>query len=301
MNRVRKQLEVPEGIEKAAGRITVAVLDTGIGRHPDLAGKILGFRDFVHDRKLMYDDSGHGTHVSGIICGMGKLSGGIYQGMAPGAMLVVGKVLDKNGDGTTEHMLEGLRWISEVKDKYRIRVLNVSVGIGMLDNHKKEEVLKRQLDILWDLGIFVVCAAGNKGPDNNSISALGSGGKIVTVGCHDGSFFAGNPRRCESYSGRGAAFSALRKPDLVAPGTEVVSCNVECHKRAGKWQQPYRSKSGTSMATPIVAGAAALALGKYPNMTNEELRHKMTLTATDLGEPWNKQGWGMINVKRLLE
>ncbi|MBE5893787.1 MAG: hypothetical protein E7286_10500 [Lachnospiraceae bacterium] len=301
MNRVRKQLEVPEVIEKAVKKVTVAVLDTGIGRHPDLAGKILGFQDFVHERKLMYDDSGHGTHVSGIICGMGKLSGGDYRGVAPESMLVVGKVLDQNGDGTTENMLAGLRWIGEVKKRFHIRVLNVSVGIGMLDSSKKEELLKCQLDELWDQGIFVVCAAGNKGPENNSISALGSGGKIVTVGCHDGSFFRENARRCESYSGRGEAFSAMRKPDLVAPGTDVISCNVACHKRNGKWNHSYVAKSGTSMATPIVAGAAALALEKYPNMTNEELRHKMTLTATDLGEPWNKQGWGMINIKRLLE
>ena len=301
MERVRKQLEVPESKIETAGRVTVAVLDSGIGHHPDLTGKALGFRDFVHGRKIIYDDSGHGTHVCGIICGTGSLSQGEYQGIAPSAMLVVGKVLDKKGDGTTEHMLEGLRWIGEVKNRYRIRVLNVSVGIGMLDNAKKEEMLKRQLDALWDQGIFVVCAAGNKGPANNSISALGSGGKIVTVGCHDGSFFRDNPRRCESYSGRGTAFSTLRKPDLVAPGTEILSCNVGCHKEKGRWKVPYVAKSGTSMATPIVAGAAALCLEKYPDMTNEELKFKMTLTATDLGEAWNKQGWGMINVKRLLE
>ena len=301
MERVRKQLEVPEIIERTAERITVAVLDTGIGRHPDLTGKLLGFQDFVHGRKLMYDDSGHGTHVSGIICGTGALSGGAYRGMAPDAALVVGKVLDKNGDGTTEHMLAGLRWIGEVKERFHIRVLNVSVGIGMLDSAKKVELLKKQLDELWDRGIFVVCAAGNKGPANNSISALGGGGKIVTVGCHDGSFFRDNARRCETYSGRGTAFSVMRKPDLVAPGTEIFSCNVDCHKRAGKWQAPYVAKSGTSMATPIVAGAAALAFEKDPDMTNEELKTKMTLTATDLGEAWNKQGWGMLNVRRLLE
>ena len=301
MDRVRKQLEVPGKIEKKSEKVNVAVLDTGIGHHPDLAGKTLGFRDFVQNKKIMYDDNGHGTHVCGIICGTGILSGGVQRGMAPEAGLVVGKVLDKNGDGTTEDMLAGLRWIGEVKDRLRIRVLNVSVGIGMLDNVKKEELLKTQLDMLWDQGVFVVCAAGNKGPANNSISALGCGGKIVTVGCHDGSFFLENAHRCESYSGRGTAFSAMRKPDLVAPGTDIVSCNVECHKKNGKWLLPYVAKSGTSMATPIVAGAAVIAFEKYPHMTNEELKYKMTLTATDLGEPWNKQGWGMINVRRLLE
>lgn len=278
----------------------MAVLDTGIGRHPDLSGKLLGFCDFVNGKQLMYDDSGHGTHVCGIICGSGSLSGGRFMGIAPEANLVVGKILDEKGDGCTRHMLEGLEWILRVKDQYGIKLLNISVGIGNLSDEWKESALRGQLEKVWDSGIIVICAAGNGGPGNGTISALGESRKLITVGCHDGRFFWNHPGRCDSYSGRGDAFSPLRKPDIVAPGTNIISCNAFWKKAGAYYRDAYVAKNGTSMATPIVCGAAALALEKYPAMTGEEFRQKLTFSATDLGEAWNKQGWGMVNVKGLL-
>ena len=300
MQRVRKQIEVPQEIGTESG-VTVAVLDTGIGRHPDLMGKVIGFRDFVGNRRLMYDDNGHGTHVCGIICGSGRMSDGKYLGIAPSVRLVVGKILDEKGDGTAENMLEALQWIASVRNEYGIRILNISVGIGKMACQEKEKQLQQQLEALWESGIVVVCAAGNKGPANGSISSVGGIGRVITVGCHDGEYCRNNPGRCENYSGRGYSFYHIRKPDIVAPGTDIISCNSAYGWGQHKHRNPYIAKSGTSMATPIVTGATALALQKYPGMTNEGLKQKLTLTATDLKEPWNKQGWGMVNVRRLLE
>lgn len=302
MQRVRKQLEVPpdRNSERKRG-ITVAVLDTGIGRHPDLAGKLMCFHDFVGNKNLLHDDNGHGTHVCGIICGSGVLSEGRYQGMAPHSMLVVGKVLDKQGDGTVESMLEGLKWVLSMKDKYRIKILNISVGIGSLDNAEKEKALQEQINKLWESGIVVVCAAGNKGPKSGSISSVGGCSKVITVGCHDGQYCKDNPKRCETYSGRGRERDVTRKPDVVAPGTDIMSCDADCYKIKDAYHNAYIAKSGTSMATPIVTGAIVRLLERYPDMTNEEVKQKLTYTATDLGVPWNQQGWGMINVRRLLE
>lgn len=299
MQRVRKQIEVPDESGRERG-VTVAVLDSGIGTHPDLVGKLLCFRDFVNNRKLIYDDNGHGTHVCGIICGSGKMSEGSIRGVAPASKLVVGKVLDEYGGGSADIMLAALQWILDVYEKYRIRVLNVSVGIGNLECMEQRGKLQERIEALWDNGIVVVCAAGNKGPKSGSISSLGGMGKVISVGCHDGTYCRNNPTRCETYSGRGNAFSNIRKPDLVAPGTDIVSCNGDFKWRYDKSKSPYIAKSGTSMATPIVTGAVALALQKFPDMTNEELKQKITMTATDLQEPWNKQGWGMVNVRRLL-
>ncbi len=301
MQRVLEQIEAHFEEKGVTGRgVTVAVLDSGFGKHPDMAAKVLCFRDFVNDRHLMYDDNGHGTHVCGIICGDGTLSGGRYRGIAPGANLVVCKVLDEKGDGTTEHMLQGLKWVLENKEQYRIRILNISVGIGEIIRKEKEEALCRKLEELWNSGIVVICAAGNKGPGDGSISSIGRGSKVITVGCHDGKYCSDNPGRCATYSGRGEALSPLRKPDIVAPGTDIMSCNVSCRRNYGSFHHAYVKKSGTSMATPIVSGAAALTLSKYPSMTNEEFKQKLTFTATDLGEAWNMQGWGMVNVRRLL-
>lgn len=229
------------------------------------------------------------------------MSEGRFRGIAPASRLVVGKVLDDNGDGMTESMLRGLDWILENRKKYGIRVLNISVGIGNLKEPGKELALREKLEEIWDSGIAVVCAAGNKGPENGTISSIGGAEKVITVGCHDGEYCRNNEKRCETYSGRGEFSSILRKPDIVAPGTDIMSCNVHYQKMYGRVKNAYMIKSGTSMATPIISGAIALAFQKYPYMNNEEIRQKLTFTATDLGEAWNKQGWGMVNVRRLLQ
>lgn len=302
MQRVREQMGLYYGRFPQDGTgIGIAVLDTGVVVHPDLEGRILAFRDFVNHRSFPYDDSGHGTHVCGILSGSGRLSELRYMGMAPGAGLIVGKVLDGKGEGTTEHMLQGLDWVLQQKEKYNVRILNISVGIGNPDNQHKEKLLLEKLEKIWEEGIFVVCAAGNKGPDNNSIASVGGSAKILTVGCHDGAFFRNAPSRCELYSGRGDINSKIRKPDLVAPGTNIISCSVKCKITRNGYQNVYIPKSGTSMATPIVAGAAALLMQKYPDITNEICRLRMLFSCQDLGIPWNRQGWGMLNVARLLE
>lgn len=194
MYRVRKQIEADSTEKEYTGRgITVAVLDTGFGRHPDMVGRLLAFQDFVNHRHLMYDDNGHGTHVCGIICGNGLASEGRIQGMAPEASLVVCKVLDRKGDGSAEHMIEALKWVQENKEAYRIRVLNISVGIGALKQEEKENALREEIEKIWDSGVTVVCAAGNKGPEDGSLSAIGGSDKVITVGCHDGDYCMDNP------------------------------------------------------------------------------------------------------------
>lgn len=301
MQRVREQIGINSEIDRDGNGIVIGVLDTGIGHHPDLMGKVLEFHDFVGKRNLKYDNNGHGTHVCGIICGSGGISDGRYRGIAPGAKLVVGKVLDGKGDGSTKNMLEGLDWILQMREAYKIRILNISVGIGNLEEVTKEKALKEKIGQVWDSGILVVCAAGNKGPGDDTISGMGESKRVLTVGCHDGNYYKDAPWRCEAYSGRGKTDSSLRKPDLVAPGTNIISCNVQFYKRNGKYRDAYIAKSGTSMATSIVTGAAALVLQNYPEMTNEICKQKLQLSATDIGIPWNRQGWGMVNIKRLLK
>lgn len=300
MFRVRKQIDA--AVSKAGEEsLTVAVLDTGVMEHPDLKGRIIGFRDFIEGNRKVYDDSGHGTHVCGIIGGNGSLSGGKYRGMAPTVNLAVGKVLDKKGDGTVEAMLAGIEWVLEKRLEWNIRILNISVGIGRLMNDEKETLLKKKLENAWRKGLLVVCAAGNNGPACDTLSSIGKSKLLITVGCHDGEYFLNSNRRCAAYSSKGARFETGKKPDIVAPGTEIISCNGGVSRGFGGYSNAYISKSGTSMATPIISGALALLLQKHPEYDNETAKHKLLYTATDLGEPWYQQGWGMVNVKRLLE
>lgn len=302
MYRVRNQIGCTEKLQASCGNkgITVAMLDTGVALHPDFDNRIAAFHDFVNKKNYIYDDSGHGTHVAGCLCGSGKLSGGRFAGIAPATRLIVGKVLDYKGDGMIESMIEGIEWILKCRKQYDIRILNISIGMGEGTDEKRMERLLQKIDEAWEEGLVVVCAAGNSGPEPMSLSPIGAGKYVITVGCHEGGYFGNKEGLCESYSGRGPSIYEFKKPDIVAPGTDIISCNAFFEKRGMRYRNGYVSKSGTSMATPIVSGALALLLQKYPFYSNEQAKRKLQHTARDLKEPWNKQGFGMVQINSLL-
>lgn len=302
MDRVKRQLGCSEKIQYsiATEEICVAVLDTGIGNHPDFENRVVAFHDFVNGRQDSYDDSGHGTHVAGCIGGSGRLSNGRFSGIAPTCRLCVGKVLDEKGEGSIEGMYHGLLWVLENRLRYHIRVLNISVGIGEDGNRERMEELVGLLETVSEQGVVVVCAAGNKGPGEGTLSPLGESRRVITVGCHEGGYFGARRDLCENYSGMGRENLPYRKPDLVAPGTDVVSCNLNWRRdRRGIYRDAYTKKSGTSMATPIVSGAAALYLQKYPFSNSSQVKRQMIYSARDLGVEWSKQGWGMLDIENL--
>lgn len=303
MLRVREQVGCSNEVIVSCGSrgVTIAVLDTGVAYHPDFDNRIIAFKDFVNGRNEIYDDSGHGTHVAGCLCGSGLLSAGKYRGIAPASNLVVGKVLDENGDGHIESMSAGINWILDKQREYDIRILNISIGMGENSNEERMKSLLELVDEAWKSGLIVVCAAGNMGPEPMTISPLGARKEVITVGCHEGGYFGNRKHLCEDYSGRGPSPYAIKKPDIVAPGTDIISCNARIEKRGRFYKNGYIAKSGTSMATPIVSGGLALLLQKYPFYSNERAKQKLLYTARDLNEPWNKQGWGMIQIDRLLK
>lgn len=266
--------------------VGVAILDTGIYPHPDFGNRITGFYDFLQNRAAPYDDNGHGTHVAGILAGDGTASKGQYTGIAPGCHIIALKILDRNGSGSKEDLLRALEWINRYKDVYGIRVVNISVGTTY-KTRSDQDVLIRGVEKLWDEGLVIVTAAGNRGPVQGSITAPGCSKKVITVGSSD--MLTGRG----AFSGRGPTFECVCKPDLVAPGSRIVSC-------AASLLHPYGIKSGTSMSTPMVSGAVACMLQKDPALTNVELKMLLRECAQDMGLPRNLQGWGKLNCKKLL-
>ena len=305
MQRVRTQLGLTDLVlgRLRGAPVTAAVLDSGVSLHPDLEGAVIAFRDFTGyaDRNkpekrdmAPYDQYGHGTHVCGILGGNGKISGGRFGGIFPGMKLVVGKVLDERGEGSMEEMQEGLEWILSIRKQYEIRLLNISVGISNLREVEKQKRLLEVLGQFSKQGILVICAAGNGGPGENSLSALGEARGAVSVGCHDGAFFRNDPGRCAVFSGRGSKGSGIRKPDVVAPGTGIMSCSG-LYRRGMPVRAAYQKRSGTSMAAAIVTGCLARTLQQNPDLTPEELKCILISTAADLGEDPSLQGYGMVN------
>lgn len=295
MNRAKQLIHCgvgEDGIWSGNG-VGVAVLDTGIYPHMDFGQRIAGFYDVLRRRNAPYDDNGHGTHISAIIGGDGEASEGLYQGVAPGCHLISVKVLDSKGGGYASDVLAGLKWIREQKDYLGIRVVNISVGSYSRRNMNENSALVRGVDAAWDDGLVVVVAAGNNGPGRMTVTTPGISRKVITVGCSDDDKEVNvMGTRMVDYSGRGPTWACVCKPEILAPGAAITSCSNENGR--------YTVKSGTSMATPIVAGAIALLLEKYPCMTNRDVKLRLRERAVDLGLPKNRQGWGLLDVERLL-
>ena len=227
--------------------VSVAVLDTGITPHIDFDNRILVFLDLIFGHAQPYDDNGHGSHVAGLIGGSGRASKGRYEGMAPECGFVILKILDHRGNGRKQDVLKAIDWVRKMRKKYNIRILNISVGTTEQEK-VLHDLLIEAVEQAWDDGLVVVTAAGNLGPGSGTVTAPGSSRKVITVGSSD--LLTG----ADGISGCGPTRDCVCKPDLVAPGKDIVSCAPGISRRE------YARKSGTSMSTPQISGAIALAL-----------------------------------------
>ena len=286
--------------------VGIAIIDTGLYPHRDFIkpkNRIKAFKDFVNNKELPYDDNGHGSFVAGVAAGSGYVSRGKYQGIAPGADIIAVKALDKKGSGHTSDILAGLQWVADHHEEYNIRVLSLSLGTEA-KRISGIDAMVLAVNALWDRGITVVAAAGNSGPKSGTITSPGVSSKIITVGAAD-------DRRTvdisddviADFSSRGPVNNRI-KPDVVAPGVNVVSVKSDTEYQSGQrlraLASPYTTMSGTSVATPIVAGSAALLLEKNPSWTPDEIKEALMNNAISIDGDPNSEGKGIINLEAIF-
>jgi serine protease AprX len=274
--------------------VVVAVIDTGIFPHPDLINpenRIIAWNDLIGKNESPYDDDGHGTHVAGIIAGNGGLSRGRFTGIAPQALLVGVKALDKTGTGEVSTVISGIEWCLKQRSALNIKIINLSLGTTAQESFRTDP-LCRALSTAWREGIVVCTAAGNQGPDSGTITSPGINPLIITVGnINDQQTLSGTDDQIDNSSSRGPTIDNIVKPDLLAPGTKITSLG---NKR------DYRTLSGTSMATPLVSGAAAIILQKWPSLRPDQVKHTLVKNSRDLGLNPNLQGAGIIDLEKIF-
>lgn len=268
--------------------VGIAFIDTGISPHYDLIypqNRIAAFHDFINKKTSPYDDDGHGTHVAGIAAGNGFCSN-LFLGTAPAADLIGVKALDAEGNGTTSDILAALQWIIDNKERYHIKVINLSLGVPT-DLSYGEDPLIRGVNAAVVSGFTVVAAAGNSGPGRCTINSPGTSPYVVTVGAAN--TLKETESSVASFSSRGPTPKGFVKPDLLAPGVDIISLSNQ-HPRA------YTVESGTSMAAPYVAGVAAALYASYPNLSPQMVKRALLRSAHPLcREPLNAQGRGVLS------
>lgn len=261
---------------KPGSKVTVAILDTGVDvNHPDLKNRLVPGTNTVNPLKSTRDDVGHGTHVAGI-AGAGINNGQGIAGVAgfPNIKIMPVKVFDGSGGGSDISISDGIIWAAD----HGARVMNMSFG-----SYYQSDVLNEAIDYAYKKGVVMVAAAGNWASQDISYPAAIS--KVMAVSATD------KDNKLADFSSYGPMI------DVCAPGDKIYSTFWDPYKGS-----TYSEMSGTSMASPMVAGLAALLLAKNPKLTNDEVRQIIEASATDLGDPgWDpKFGHGMINVAKAL-
>ena len=269
--------------------VTVAVIDTGIYyTHPDLGGgfgpgyKVIGGYDFFNNDSDPMDDNGHGTHVAGIIAG----SGGI-EGVAPGASLLAYKVLGADGSGPMSDVIEAIDASidpnNDGSSSDHADVISMSLG-GSGDS---QDPICLAVQRAVEAGVVVVVAAGNSGPSVGTVASPGVSPYAVTVGAVNSTGALAN------FSSRGPTSDMLMKPDVSAPGVDILS-TVPYTGTQHSSSTGYMTMSGTSMATPHVSGAAALLVQLHPDWTPEQVKSALVTGAKSIGESFWSAGAGEV-------
>ncbi|GAA2598110.1 MULTISPECIES: S8 family peptidase [Streptomyces] len=269
--------------------VKVAVLDTGADQsHPDLAGRVVAAEDFSGSSGTG-DVFGHGTHVASIVGGSGAASGGSRQGVAPAARLLVGKVLGDDGFGSESQVIAGMEWAAD----QGADVVNMSLGSsGATDG---TDPMSRALnDLSARTGTLFVVAAGNEGEQGpRTVGSPGAADAALTVGAVD------RDDSLAPFSSRGPRLGDdAVKPDVTAPGVGIVAARAAGSAMGDPVDEHYTAASGTSMATPHVAGAAALVAQRHPDWTAAQLKDALISTAVTVdGQKVTEQGGGRIDVR----
>ncbi|OKI49196.1 S8 family peptidase [Micromonospora sp. CB01531] len=263
--------------------VKVAVLDTGVdASHPDLVNQIDDKVSFVPDEDTA-DVNGHGTHVASTIVGTGAASGGSYKGVAPGADLIVGKVLNNAGSGLDSWVLAGMQWAAESgADVVSMSLSDPTLSDGADPMAVAVDTLSAQY------GTLFVIASGNAGPQ--SIGTPSSAASALTVGAVD------KQDRLAYFSSTGPLVrSGALKPDITAPGVDITAARSQ---QMTTGSGLYRSISGTSMATPHVSGAAAILAQRHPDWSGAQLKDALMSSAKGLAAGYSayEVGTGRLDV-----
>jgi serine protease AprX len=282
--------------------VTVAVLDTGIDRLPDFAGRLVGGVDLSGGGDPFQDSYGHGTFVAGLIAGDGASSNGQYSGEAPGANLVSIKVADASGSTDLATVISGLQWAVDNRSAYGINVLNISFGVQTGESTFLDP-LDQAVEAVWNSGIVVVAAAGNAGPFNGTILSPGDDPLVITVGALDDMATPStSDDEMTNFSSVGPTSpDGWVKPDLVTSGRSVVSLaapgsTIDNGYPSAQIGQGNFVGSGTSFSAAIVSGAAALVLADNPGLTPDQIKARL-LGNTNPGPVGNPfvDGHGALN------
>ncbi|MHC3468141.1 S8 family peptidase [Streptomyces sp. 7R007] len=273
--------------------VKIAVLDTGIdATHPDLKGQVIAEKNFSTSPDAT-DKFGHGTHVASIAAGTGAKSNGKYKGVAPDAKLLNGKVLSDDGYGDDSQILAGMEWAAE----QGADVVNLSLGGG---DTPEIDPLEAEVNKLSEQkGVLFAIAAGNDGDfGEETIGSPGSAADALTVGAVD------DNDKLASFSSRGPGLDGQIKPDVTAPGVDITAAAAPgsvIDKEVGENPPGYLTISGTSMATPHVAGAAALLKQQHPDWKFAELKGALTGSAKGGTYTPYQQGSGRIAVDKAIK
>jgi serine protease AprX len=311
-SRARDSMDLVRASTGAAGGLTgagvdVALIDSGVLGVPALSGdgKLVRGPDFsadAHDADLRgLDAFGHGSHMAGVIAGNDAASG--YQGVAPGARLVSVKVAGADGVTSLVRVLMAFDWVRRNHDSHglRIRVLNLAFGVDARRSYVREP-LAYAAERLWNEGVTVVAAAGNKADGTGSLDLPAADPFLIAVGATDTRYTA-DPAddTVADFSSR----DAVRPPDVVAPGTSVVSLRVpgstlDQEFPAARIGAGFFRGSGTSQAAAVVSGLVARLLEARPELTPDQIKALLRAGAVDMADDVAADGAGRVDLARTL-
>lgn len=289
---------------RGSTRINVAVLDSGIAPVKDLTepqNRIVGWVDLVDRSRTPIDPHGHGTFVAGAIAGNGLSSKGRWSGVAPEVGLIGVRVLNRLGVGSASTIIDGIEWAIKNRDRYDIRVLNLSFSTNS-DLGYAVDAVTTAAEQAWRAGIVVVASAGNQGPLPGTILSPGIDPWLITVGATDDRGTASvMDDHVAPWSGRGpTAIDRNAKPDVVAPGTWITGLRVpgsfvDLQHPLSVRDEHYFDGSGTSPSAGLVSGVVALMLQAKPDLTPDRVKASLMSTASAMGDGRFAAGAGTVD------